>query len=81
MSDGLPNTKREVFGMTDWTPKKHPDQKHRTLRSYKLQRLVDGGGWTNPFEKYVCQNGNMNSPKFSGWTFQKICLSCHQLED
>ena len=27
------------------------------------------GGWTNPFETYYSQNGNL--PQFSGWTFQK----------
>ena len=34
------------------------------------------GGWTNPFEKYARQNGNL--PQWSGW--KNKCLSCHHLD-
>ena len=32
------------------------------------------GGWTNPFQRYARQNGDL--PQGSGWKFQKS-LSCH----
>jgi len=31
------------------------------------------GGWTNPFEKYARQNGDLIFPSFRGGKFSKIC--------
>ena len=40
------------------------------IKSYNCQLGKQVGGWTNPFETYARQKGNL--PQFSGWTYKNV---------